>query len=428
MDSIINITLIVFLTILFIILAFYSPRLLAWFGAIRPQKRIFNDKKNNIAVLIPARNESNVIEGILNALDKQTYPRENFEAFVIVKELNDPTIALVKKHGYKVHVASQQNRKGDALDSVLKMILKEYPNKFESYLIMDADCGMDDTFIEEMNNALASGAQIIGGKKIVKNYMMEDKKAVTLQGSCNGIIWTLIDEMGNRFKSDHGYTIMTVGTGIMIRHDVVEENNGWPYNQTLTEDIEFMNDIAVHGWSTYYYSYAKLYMEEAPTLKETNKRRRRWLTGVVDSTRLYASRLSKVSKTSEKRMNKFFVHGLNPVYLYIGLCVFFFLLCLATSAFMFFTGYPLWTKALLISLIPLGIIYVSFFFMTLFAIIIDNKYIKLSFIRKIVLLFVHPVFYMGYIPIIAKALLGLNSQEWEAIKRVDNANSPTNGK
>ncbi|HEY8389737.1 MAG TPA: glycosyltransferase family 2 protein, partial [Clostridia bacterium] len=371
-----------------------------------------------------ARNESKVIGDLLDCLNRQTYPKEHFGVHVIVKESNDPTIEIAKKSNATVHIASNQTCKGDALDFCFKDILSFYPDKYDAYVIIDADCMLDQKFLEEMNNAMASGKQIIQAKKIVKNYHIKHKKANSLSASCNGLIWTIIDDMGNRYKSDKGITGMTIGTGIMLRSDVVKMLGGWPYRQTLTEDIELMFDCMVKRISTFYYSYAILYMEESTSLKITNKRRRRWLTGVVDSKRLYAKRVKRAAVTKEDKRNKYYVLALWPVFYYIGTCVVFSILQFITAVVLFILKNPLWLRSLIFSGIAIGIIYVSFLILTLFCLIVERKNMPISIFKKIVLLFVHPVFYMGYIPIIAKALFFSSNRGWEVIDRIDYKMAP----
>mgnify|MGYP000904630661 CR=1 FL=1 len=414
-----DISLYVFLAICSLLIIFYIPRLKGWFASFKKQKRLINDKKNNIAVIIPARNESKVIGDLLDCLTRQTYPKEHFGVHVIVKESNDPTIEIAKQTKASVHIASNQTCKGDALDFCLKEILNTNPEQYDAYVIVDADCMLDSKFLEEMNNAMTSGKQVIQAKKIVKNYHIKDKKANSISASCNGLIWTIIDDMGNRYKSDKNITGMTIGTGLMLRSDVVKMLGGWPYRQTLTEDIEFMFDCMVKKISTFYYSYAIMYMEEATSLKVTNKRRRRWLTGVVDSKRIYAKQVKNSATTKEDKRNKYYVLALWPVFYYVGACVFFSIMQFGFSIALFILGESLWIKALLYSIIGVGIIYISFLILTLFCLIIERKNMPISLFRRIILLFVHPVFYMGYIPIIARALFFSNNKGWEVIERID---------
>jgi cellulose synthase/poly-beta-1,6-N-acetylglucosamine synthase-like glycosyltransferase len=409
----------IFYVIIFIALlsiALYIPRLIGWFGSMKPQKRLVNPKKNNIAVIIPARNESKVIGDLLDSLKSQTYDKNFFDVHIIVKDSFDKTIDMASQYGYNIHIAPEQKCKGQALDHCLKDILKTDPNKYASYLIIDADCTLDKYYIEEMNNALLSGAQVYNSKKIVKNYSL-DKGANSLSSSCNGLIWPLIDNLGNRFKSDHNITIMPIGTGLMLTSDLITKFNGWPYNETLTEDMELMNDCVVNNYKTYYTSYAKIYLEESTSLSVTNKRRKRWLSGLIHSERLYRKRVNEASKNSfSQKINSYYVHALDYVFVMIGSLSFgsiFFMLAFLCSIHSF--NYSL----LNYSLICLLSIYILFLIMTMACMITDRKNIKLSFLGKLKLLFIHPLFYMGYIPIITKILITKKDENWEVIERID---------
>ena len=70
----------------------------------------------------------------------------------------------------------------------------------------------------------------------------------------------------------------------------------------------------------------------------------------------------------------------------------------------------------MLGLISLGIIYACFFILTLFILMVGK--IHRPWYEKILLLFIHPIFYMGYIRIVLKVYLGLTSNKWEVIDRV----------
>ncbi|HHW89764.1 MAG TPA: glycosyltransferase family 2 protein [Clostridiales bacterium] len=418
-NTLLDLSFYAFLALCVLLIIYYIPRLRGWFASFKTQKRLYNNKKNNIAILIPARDESKVIGQLLASINNQTYPKKHFGVHIIVKEHDDPTIELAKQVNGVIHIAPNQTCKGDALDVCLKELLAHNPDKYDAYLIIDADCMLTDTFLEEMNNALASGKQVIQGKKIVKNYHIKDKKANSLASSCNGLIWTIIDDMGNRYKADNNITQMTIGTGLMLRSDVIKMLGGWPYKKTLTEDIELMFDCMVKKISTYYYSYAVFYMEESTSLKVTNKRRTRWLTGVVDSKRLYKKQVKLAAKTKEDKRNKYYVLALWPVFYFIGACVIFSGSQFLSAILLFVFKNDLWMKSFLYAAIGIGIIYFSFFLLTLMCLIVERKNMPISIFKKIILLFVHPIFYMGYIPIISKALFTKKNRGWEVIDRID---------
>ena len=412
MNSIIMFSFVCLLIVLGVILIAYLPRLIAWFGAFQNYPHLHSDKQNKIAVLIPARNESAVIGPLLASLSRQTY--KNFEVFVIVKDKNDPTIAMAHKYGFHVHAEVTQTSKSDALDSVIQLIFRRDRDLFDAYLIIDADSGINDDYLEEMNNAMASGSQVIVSKKLVKNYYMAEKKAATLQGCANGYIWVLFDDMGNKWKSKHKIANFTVGSGLLIRKDIILHNNGWCYKSTITEDCELAGDIIANGWTTYYAPYAPIYMEEAPTLRMTNKRRTRWMTGLTDSQRLY--------KWKDKSMGNiwdvYFSRSVFLTYFYFGLLVFYLFGALMTSFVLFLIGDPSFWTALLVAAYSASIIYLTFFVMAAFALVVSWKDMPGHLGLKIATLFYTPIHYIGYIKIMALVFSGLSSRKWDQIARV----------
>ena len=60
--------------------------------------------KPNIAILIPARDEADVIEDLLKSIFKQTYPIKKENVYVIVENNNDKTVKIGKEYGINVFV------------------------------------------------------------------------------------------------------------------------------------------------------------------------------------------------------------------------------------------------------------------------------------------------------------------------------------
>ena len=409
---------VIFIIYLVVCLITYMPRMRGWFASFKKQEKLVSKKQNKMAICIPARNESSVIVDLLKSIQKQTYSADNFDVYIMVQDPNDPTVELAKMVNATVYVVTDQTCKGDTIDYCFQDILKKYPNKYEGLIIVDADCIISETFMEEMNNSFASGRDVFQAKKNVKNYLSNDKKANSLVSSCNGIIWTLIDDMGNRYKSDINVTNMTIGTGIMIRTSLIKKLKGWPYRQTSTEDIEFMYDCAIHGVETYYNSHCIMYVEESTSLHVTNQRRWRWLKGVIDSDRIYRDRLDKV-EGKKNRKNRYYTVALWPVFHYIAALVLFAFINIVLFIPLVSNGISFWYVPMCFGLGAIGVIYLSFWFMTLIALIVDRKNIKLPWYKRLAVLFVHPLFYMGYIRIVARAMLTKPGMKWDAIKRVE---------
>lgn len=416
--TVLDVILVIYLVYALINLLMYLPRVRGWFGAIKPQVHLYNSKKGKLALIIPARNESQTIPVLFNSINKQTYAKEDFDIYVVVKEDDDPTIKLTEDMGGYCLVAKEQKCKGDALDVAFQYIIKNKNDYYDGLIVVDADCILDEHFLEEMNNSLASGKDVLQAKKNVKNYLTDSKGANSIYSSCNGLIWTLIDDMGNRYKSDIGVTNMTIGTGIMLTMKLVNELGGWPYRETVTEDMEFMYDCCVRKISTYYNSYCVMYVEESPSLSVTNKRRTRWLKGLIDSSKIYRDQIELLSG-KENRKNRYYVMALWPVFRYIGSSVIFCLFNLIYGIVLLAMKNEFASRALMYSLLGFLVIYFSFFIMTLFCIICDHKNMKLNFIQRVVLLFVHPLFYMYYIKVAFLGFFTSVSDKWDETERIE---------
>lgn len=403
-----------------IFLILYLPRVFCWFASLKAQKKLINTKKNKFAICIPARNEGDAVLPLLNSLQNQTYDKSLFDVYIVVKDPNDIVIEYGHKYGAEVFVDETQTCKGNCLDYTFKQLIEKYPEKYAGVIIVDADCVLKDNFLEEMNNAMASGAEVINAKKVVGNYFLNNGKDSNLITASNGLIWTLMDDMGNRWKSDHGFTTMTISTGIFISYRIIKEIGGWKYNQTLTEDMEFQRDCCVNQWKTFYYSYAQFYMQEAPSLEETNKRRNRWMNGLIHSDFIYAKRML-ANKSLHCRIDNYFIFSLWIVYFFVAIELGLGIINIAVFAFnKIFRGIWSW-KLLGIAFSAIGIVYSAYLVMTLVALFIARNDTKLTYRDFLKVLFYHPIFYLGYTKIVFKSIFSKKKLEWDSIKRVDSA-------
>lgn len=372
----------IFITIIFLVL--YFPRLIGWFGWIFPQKSLKCGRRHRFALIVPARDEGRAVLPLFKSIEEQSYSADYglFDTYVVVKNPRDEVIGYAREIGAKVYVDEAQKSKGDCLDYCIRHILAA-GKKYDGYIIVDADCRLDVDFLTNMNDALASGAQVITGRKLVGNYSIgylnsASEKVVNAITCQNGLVWPIIDELGNRYKSALGLTTMPITTGILIRGDLVEEWGGWIYRQTLTEDMELQRDCACKGIKTFHYSFAKLYLEETPSHTDTNKRRTRWMTGMVAADRLYCSKLLK-RRGVRAFIDNYYILSLWLVYAYIG--------TLSVAAVFNLVTFRIWQAAAAFMLI-----YTAFFALSVMAVLADWKNIGLSWFNKLCLMLVHPFF------------------------------------
>ncbi len=415
----VSLGIVVLATILFLLA--YRKRIVWWFTCSKPQKRIEYNQNNRLAIVIPARNEGKTVLPLIESLKTQNYNYANFDVHIVVKEDSDPTIDMVKELMPEAffYVDKEQKTKGHALDYCLKDICKNKKGEYDAFIIIDADCLLDNNFLGEMNNALGSGKDVYNSKLVVKNYLNKGHKSNSWSTRCNGLIWTLMSELGNRAKSDRGITTMVLGTGLMIRASLVEKWNGWPYQKTLTEDIELQRSCALNHYSTEYVSSAICYVEESTSLHVTNIRRQRWMSGVVHCDRLYDDLLRRNMKTKEDKLNFYSFHCLYHVYWYVGFLCLATIYSLAIAIVLNCDNNPLMINFYCLAVGSVFLIYLGMLAMTIRCMVVDRKYLKMNFLQKIFICLTHPIYYMGYIGIMIKCFALKQKVDWKRIERVE---------
>ena len=243
-----------------------------------------SDKNSKFAILIPARNESGVIEDIFSALLNQNYPKSCFDVYVIVNSPEDKTIEIAKKYGYIALVCQNQKCKGDALDYALAHI---YANKlnYDSFLIFDADNIPTTNFLYEMNKAVCSGYDIGIGYRNSKNW--NDGWVA----SSTALTFSLVNTLSNKGRSKIGVNCIFSGTGYFISKKVLDKFQGWPF-KTLTEDYEISLYATLNNLKTTYVENAEYFDEQPINLKTSCKQRVRWVKGFVTVRKQYVGKIA----------------------------------------------------------------------------------------------------------------------------------------
>jgi cellulose synthase/poly-beta-1,6-N-acetylglucosamine synthase-like glycosyltransferase len=415
-----KLTLEIYICFCIVALIAFLPRISYYFVTFKKQKRLVNLKKNKIAVIIPARNESAVISHCLDSLAAQTYDPQYFDIHIVVADENDFTIEIAA--GYErtsVTVISTQTCKGNALDGVLKNILTETPGKYDAFLIVDADSLAAPDLLTEMNNALSSGNQIICGKKLVKNWQSARRDSRSFVSNCTALTWTQIDELGNRARNVLGMTITMIGNGMLVCADVIKENNGWPYCG-LTEDYEITADAIVKGWTSMYYSHAKVYTEEATDAKTAFKRKVRWIKGYIQCQRRYHKKIVDETFSKDIKWRNFdFMYSTYPAYAFFAVSAVAMIFGIGVACFSLFGNAVSLATALRMMLTPLAFVYGAFFAFTLITLIADWRNIKIPIHEKLAVLFFNPIYMLGYFRIfIAVLFTNQDYFKWEPTGRI----------
>ena len=357
---------------------------------------------HNYAILIPARNESLVIEKLLISIENQTKKIKPEDVYVIVETKKDKTVSIVEKHKMTIVYRKNLNkkRKGFALDDAIKEILKSN-KKYDAYFIFDADNILDKNYIKEMTKSFDEGYDIGIGYRNTKN-------SKNLVSAASALTFSMINTIGNKRKSKYTNNFIISGTGYYIKGTIIESWKGFPFN-SLTEDYELSLYSILNNLTTTYNDSAIYYDEQPEIFDVTITQRSRWVKGYFDARRNYIHKIRKsISKKDKNYASKITaLIGVNPlITLIIGI-----LLLLIDSITSF--------KNFIISLLIIFIlIYITLMIFTY--IIIKKEENKLDIkVSKILLIFYNPFYLLSYIYCLYIAITK-KDLGWQEIKHTNN--------
>ena len=235
------------------------------------------------ACVIAARNEAAVIGQLVDSLQAQAYPHTLFRVFVAPNNCTDNTAEIALAHGAEIFLPSGKiTGKGEVLTQVVDKLLAE--DEFDAMCVFDADNLVDAQFLQNMNDAIADGAQVVQGFRDSKN---PDQSAMS---GCYSIGYWLVNQFYNHSRSTLGLSALVNGSGFAVTKQLLTRLGGW-HTTTMTEDYEFSAQCACVGERVRYAPDARIYDEQPLTFAQSWKQRRRWTTGSLQGFLRYHSTL-----------------------------------------------------------------------------------------------------------------------------------------
>ncbi len=399
----------------------FIPKIICWIYGFKKTPKLHNPNKSKIALLIPARNESMCIGKLLESINNQTYDKELFDIFIVVADDNDETINIAHNMLTDADVIVERNQKckADALDALVKHILATKGAVYDAYIIIDADCVLHPSFIEEMNNALVTEADVIIGKKLIKNWESNNKKNRTIIANLSALTYTSVDTMGNKFKSAKGYNLAICGQGLLLSKRFIDKYKSFPF-KSLCEDIEVGIHAMLNGYKELYYEHALIYSEEPVVHKEYNKRRYRWLKGYFDNNKKYRKQLLNKTFREGKiaKENLFYLYDLFPIYIMIGASAAALLVYLGCAVVFAIMRSSMGIEALRFAMLMFGIIYAMIVLFNFITVMEDRKTNKMTLWEKLKVIFVGPFYTFEYVFIFFQVLRNNYKVSWDQVERI----------
>jgi len=386
------------------LLLFYSKIIIQKLNRNYPKK--YRNKNHDFCILIPARNESKVIEGLLKSIKEQTTKINMKDVYVIVEDKNDPTIKITKNYKATPFIRKQLDlkRKGYALMEAIDYILSKN-KEYGAYFIFDADNILDKNYMKEMTKTYDKGYDIGIGYRNTKNG---NENAVAASSS---LIFTIINTIGNQNKTENSINSTISGTGFYIRGNWIKKWKTYPFH-TLTEDYELSLYASVYNLTTYYNTDAIYYDEQPTNYKQYKTQRVRWIKGYFEARNKYRKKLIKHLKFNNPNYGSIY-SGLIGVWDIILILIGGILLLINELIKIFKGINPLaLTIRIIILLIAFYLILIIF---TIWLLYKEEEKWGLTWNIKVKTILLHPLLLIAYIPCALEAIFTKNLN-WKTIE------------
>ena len=250
------------------------------------EKPLIKNKKHKFMMILPAHNESSVIEALIESLQSLDYPKELYDIYVIADNCTDNTAQIAKDLGAIVYERFDEKKKtkGFAMQWFLNQKIKENAD-YDAFCVFDADNVVDKNFLNAMNKKLCQGEEIVQGYRDIKN------PADSWISAGYALFYWMMNRFYHLARYNLGLSPLINGTGFMVDFNLIKPT-GWD-TITLTEDIEFsLKNIAKGrklGWAT----DAIVYDEQPTEFKQSWSQRSRWTVGHLQCMKYYTKDLAE---------------------------------------------------------------------------------------------------------------------------------------
>ena len=237
-----------------------------------------SDKKSKICVVIPAHNEADVIYNtVKDLIDKQTYPREMFDVYVVAHNCTDNTKEEAEKAGAVVFELNDEDPSKHIVAYALKHAYEEIIKTgihYDFSIRFDADNHCNDEFLSLMNDAYNSGVRIArpyeSGINMTQNYFTQ---------AC-GLYYTFDSRFSSRARERLGIDAHVNGPGSLIAFDIIERIGGYD-TTSITEDTEFNFKRMLEGEKCHFVEDAIVYEDLPSNFTDTFNRNKRIASGNI---------------------------------------------------------------------------------------------------------------------------------------------------
>jgi cellulose synthase/poly-beta-1,6-N-acetylglucosamine synthase-like glycosyltransferase len=260
----------------------------------RKKKLLFSDKEKlpTISVIVPVKDEENVVGRLINALLNADYPQEKKEVVIVEDGSTDRTAEICRKfaeeHPCRVKLVrrSVSDGKPSALMAAMNHVNGEIVGVFDADNVPEPDVllRVADHFTDSSIVALQGRVLAINAEENMLTKFVAQEETVRYDGFMGG-------------KEVLGLFVPLNGSCYFVRKTVIEDVGGWD-TTVLSEDMELAARLVHKGHKIKYASDVRSWQEYPASLTGFFKQRVRWFRGTMEVGFKYGKLLSNLNRMS----------------------------------------------------------------------------------------------------------------------------------
>lgn len=240
--------------------------------------------ERRIAVVIPAHNESLLIEETVKAATAQRYSEEHYTVVVIADNCTDDTAEKARQAGARVIERCGPPGKGQALFHAFEGLLQE---SWDAFLIVDADSLLHSDALRVLDSCMEEGARVVQLRYAIRNPEDSIRTRALELGMAS------FNALRPKGRTALGMSSGIFGNGFCISREALE---AVPYlAHSIVEDIEYHIHLLRKGYRTVFSDRACVYAEMPTSVEASETQRIRWERGRWITIKSYAGELFKRS-------------------------------------------------------------------------------------------------------------------------------------
>jgi cellulose synthase/poly-beta-1,6-N-acetylglucosamine synthase-like glycosyltransferase len=355
-----------------------------------------DEPRNKFAIIVPAHNEEQIIDKLLQSVMEVNFPEDKYELIIIADNCSDNTAAICREFGASVYERFDDVKRGKpyALNWILTQINID---SYDAFTIIDADTAIDKDYLLEMNKFINRGCEAIQGYFGILNP--KDNWLTRLM-IIPGVI-----KFYQRYavKNYLGISCPLMGNGMCFSKSTIKKS-GWNA-YSLTENWEYYIQLLLDNINVFFAAKAVIYSHAVIKLQHGETQRKRWTRGIMGVFLDYKSRLlSRVFGRKGYQFADALLELLSPSYSMLFIWIFFNLLI----GLLFYSFNPLFLNILWIN----GVFFIAQSLAFLSGMITSKA--PLSTWLALVNI---PFFLFWKLLITAKAMVSIRKNQWEKTDR-----------